>query len=163
MAYDYSNAVRVDIAANASSGASDNRPIAPVGAHSFHILEAEKKYGKASNLPYLNMKFRIDEGQYEDVYGVLALPDDGRKPESNTFLEMNFMAFLDTIGVDREKAAAVEDNPNGLVLKTGKVVLKPDSYTNPITGQTREKRQPDWLRSCLLDKSADADEGDKPF
>ena len=156
MAYDYSSAVGIDIAARNNTGTAETRPLAPIGAHSFAILEAEKKMGKSSNMPYINLKLRIDEGQYEDVYGVIALPDGGRKQESNDFLEMNFMAFLDTIGVDRTKAAAVEGNPNGLVLKTGKVVLKMDTYTNPVTGQSREKRQPDWPKSCMLGGSEEA-------
>lgn len=158
MAYDWSALKSV----NSQDGgpAPEARPLAPIGKHDFVIMEAEKKasgpQAKTPGAPYINLKMRISGGDYADVYGVVALPDDARPDKSNDFLERNFVAFLEVLGIDPSKAEAVVGRVDGLVLKSGKVHLKKDDYANPVTGETKEKRQPDWIRSAAAGSIAAA-------
>lgn len=148
MAYNWTAPEQVSLHAGPQD--SERKPLAPVGAHPFTVMEAEMRSGKTSGLPYINLKLRVGEGQYDDVWSVVALPDDARQAKSNAFLEQSMYGFLDTIKVPRDKASAVTANVEGLVLKSGRAWLKKDSYTNPTTGETRDKRQPDWIKSALL-------------
>lgn len=158
MSYTWSDPSSVDVQAGSHGGASaPRRPLAPIGSYDFTVMEAELKESRKNGLPYINLKLRVGDGEYEDVYSVLAKPDDARPPASNEFLEKSFYAFLDTIRVPRDRASAVWGNVKGLELKNGRTYLKADSYTNPQTGEVREKRQPDWIKGTFEGVNAAAD------
>lgn len=155
MAYNWDSLAGVDTQ-DGEWHESESKPLAPVGMHKFTVRSAEGKRGKESDLPYINLCLRLGDGEYSDVYAILPLPDDARK--SNSFLEQQLVAFCDVVGVPRDKIGAMIADLSTIEFKTGLVVLQKDSYNNPVTGETIEKRKANWLKSDRAQANAKAKE-----
>lgn len=154
MSYNWDSLAGVDVKKGEYEDTPERKPLPPVGMHNFTIRTAEGKRGKESGLPYINLCLRVGEGQYADVYAILPLPDDARL--SNAFLEQQLVAFVDNIGIARSEVGGMIRNLSSLEFKTGTVVLVKDSYRNAMTGETIEKRKPNWLKSVNAAANAQA-------
>lgn len=121
--------VKVDM-----TGAKKDIEALPSAVYPLQILEIEQKTGKDSGFPYLNVTCQIIDGEYEGrrAFGMVTLPDPGRKPEGNASARRSYGKFLVAVGEDPETDDYDTDDAIGARVN-GNIVKE----TNEETGEER--------------------------